>query len=69
MSELNDDLAGRERTKWTVMPLMPNVAIPAGAKYITGFGLFSWKVRFCSSVEIALMRNNFPASAVSSILI
>ena len=69
MSELNDDLAGRERAKWTVMPLMPNAAIPVGAKYITGFGLFSWKVRFCSSVEIALMRNSFPASAVSSILI
>ena len=43
MSGLNDDLTERERERaeWAVMPLMPNAAIPVGARHITGFGLFS----------------------------
>ena len=69
MSGLNDDLTGRERAKWAVMPLMPNTAIPIEARHVTEFSLFSWEARFCSSVEIVLMRNDFPAPAVLSILI
>ena len=39
MSGLNDDLTGRERTEWAVMPLLLNAAIPVRVRYITGFGL------------------------------
>ena len=51
------------------MLLIPNAAIPVGARHITGFCLFSCKARFCNSAEIALMRNDFPVPAVPSILI
>ena len=39
MSGFNNDLIGRERTEWAVMPLMLNAVIPVGVRYITGFGL------------------------------
>ena len=39
MSGLNDDLTGRERTEWAVMPLLLNAAIPVRVRYIIGFGL------------------------------